>query len=89
MFHLKPEPQPVTGRCPRHVPSPGTVRMPFAPSILDSAAKDFYNGYERGEYPAEFMTITFDVKAPGKKRPDYQGKSVPVGSIIPNAVSFH
>jgi len=38
-----------------------TEFMPFAPSILDSAAPDFYDNYAAGKYPARFMTITFDV----------------------------
>jgi carbamoyltransferase len=37
-----------------------TEFMPFAPSILKEAAPDYYVGYERGSYPASFMTITFD-----------------------------
>ncbi len=41
--------------------------MPFAPSILDRAAPEYYRGYGRGEYPARFMTITFDVKKDGVK----------------------
>lgn len=38
-----------------------TEFMPFAPSILDSDAPKAYENYVAGEYPAEFMTITFDV----------------------------
>lgn len=41
--------------------------MPFAPSILDRAAPEYYKKYESGEYPARFMTITFDVREPGVK----------------------
>jgi carbamoyltransferase len=37
-----------------------TEFMPFAPSILDCAASSYYNNYEPGDYPARFMTITFD-----------------------------
>ncbi len=35
--------------------------MPFAPSVLDTDAADFYINYSKGMYPARFMTITFDV----------------------------
>jgi carbamoyltransferase len=45
-----------------------TEFMPFAPSILDSAAPDYYIDYESGKYPARFMTITFDVEKKSAKR---------------------
>ncbi|MFH1850445.1 MAG: carbamoyltransferase C-terminal domain-containing protein [archaeon] len=44
-----------------------TEFMPFAPSILDRAAPEYYEGYERGQYPARFMTITFDDKKEAQK----------------------
>lgn len=44
-----------------------TEYMPFAPSILNKAAGDYYTGYEKGEYPAKFMTITFDCKKPARE----------------------
>lgn len=37
-----------------------TEFMPFAPSIMDIAAPKYYKNYELGDYPARFMTITFD-----------------------------
>lgn len=37
-----------------------TEFMPFAPSIIEEAAKDYFKNYN-GEKAAEFMTITYDV----------------------------
>ena len=37
-----------------------TEFMPFAPSILDTGAPNYYKKYEKSAYPAQFMTITFD-----------------------------
>lgn len=37
-----------------------TEFMPFAPSCLDTHAKKYFINYKRAEYPARFMTITFD-----------------------------
>ncbi|MFH1455591.1 MAG: carbamoyltransferase C-terminal domain-containing protein [archaeon] len=37
-----------------------TEFMPFAPSILDTAAPKYYENYARSKYAAQFMTITFD-----------------------------
>jgi carbamoyltransferase len=45
-----------------------TEFMPFAPSVLDSAAPELYVGYKEGKYPASFMTITFDVDRKWAKR---------------------
>ncbi len=36
-----------------------TEFMPFAPSLLDTAASRYYINYEKNIYPAQFMTITF------------------------------
>lgn len=35
--------------------------MPFAPSVLDYRAKDYFIGYENDQIAADFMTITYDV----------------------------
>ncbi|HDK25834.1 MAG TPA: carbamoyl transferase [Candidatus Atribacteria bacterium] len=45
-----------------------TEFMPFAPSILDTAASEFYINYEKAKYPAKFMTITFDTTAEAIKK---------------------
>ncbi len=37
-----------------------TEFMPFAPSILDTAAPKYYENYAKSKYPAQFMTITFN-----------------------------
>jgi carbamoyltransferase len=39
-----------------------TEFMPFAPSILEDAAGDWYEGWSRGDVAARFMTITYDLK---------------------------
>lgn len=44
-----------------------TEFMPFAPSILEEYASELYIKYDKGKYPAKFMTITFDVTKEGKK----------------------
>ena len=36
--------------------------MPFAPSILKERAHEFFENFDKGNYPAEFMTITFNCK---------------------------
>jgi len=46
-----------------------TEFMPFAPSILDRAAPKYYINYEKGAYPARFMTITFDCTEAAKVAP--------------------
>lgn len=38
-----------------------TEFMPFAPSVLDYRAKDYFVGYDDRHIAAEFMTITYDV----------------------------
>jgi carbamoyltransferase len=38
-----------------------TEFMPFAPSVLDYRAKDYFIGYEDTDVAADFMTITYDV----------------------------
>jgi carbamoyltransferase len=35
--------------------------MPFAPSVLDYRAKDYFKGYRDDHYAADYMTITYDV----------------------------
>jgi len=44
-----------------------TEFMPFAPSILDTAAPDYYENYISGRYPAQFMTITFNTTKEAQK----------------------
>lgn len=39
-----------------------TEFMPFAPSVKEESASDIFEGFQAGCFPAEFMTITFDVK---------------------------
>jgi carbamoyltransferase len=41
---------------------------PFAPSVLDKVAPDYYKGYDKGAYASEFMTITFDVEEDAAKK---------------------
>lgn len=43
-----------------------TEFMPFAPSILEEKAADYFIGYKPEHIAADFMTITYDVK-PGMK----------------------
>ena len=38
-----------------------TEFMPFAPSVLDSAAGAIFENYGKSRYSAKFMTITYDV----------------------------
>jgi len=45
-----------------------TEFMPFAPSTLKEQANDLYCNFQAGEYPAEFMTITFQVKEEWRER---------------------
>jgi hypothetical protein len=42
--------------------------MPFAPAVLDRAAPDIFEGYDRGRIAAEFMTITFSVRPAWRDR---------------------
>ncbi len=44
-----------------------TEFMPFAPSILEEAAADWYDGWKPEDVASRFMTITYDVK-PGKDK---------------------
>ena len=44
-----------------------TEFMPFAPSALEEGARKIYKNYEKGKYPAKFMTITFNVTEEGQK----------------------
>jgi len=37
-----------------------TETMPLAPSILDTSAAECFDNWEKGKYPSEFMTITFN-----------------------------
>jgi len=39
-----------------------TEFMPFAPVCLEENGNELFHNYESGTYPANFMTITFDVK---------------------------
>ena len=41
-----------------------TEFMPFAPSALDTCGKTHFENYEKGDYPSEFMTITFNCNKP-------------------------
>lgn len=41
-----------------------TEFMPFAPSVLEEKAAEVFVNYSNGAYPAEFMTVTFDIKEP-------------------------
>ncbi len=34
--------------------------MPFAPSMMRDHAEEYFNNFEKGEYAANFMTMTFD-----------------------------
>ncbi len=34
--------------------------MPFAPSMMEEHAKDYFNNFDVGSYAAKFMTMTFD-----------------------------
>ena len=45
-----------------------TEFMPFAPSCLASEAGTIFEGYSANQYPAEFMTITFDVNPEWRDR---------------------
>ncbi len=45
-----------------------TEFMPFAPSCLASEAGTIFEGYSANSYPAEFMTITFDVNPDWRDR---------------------
>ena len=38
-----------------------TEFMPFAPSVIDFRAKDYFIGYDTKHLAAEWMTITYDV----------------------------
>jgi carbamoyltransferase len=42
--------------------------MPFAPSVLEEYADLIFEGLEKARHAAEFMTITFDVKAAWRDR---------------------
>ncbi len=42
--------------------------MPFAPSVLADHADDVFIGVEKARHTAEFMTITFDVRADWRAR---------------------
>ncbi len=37
-----------------------TEFMPFAPSMMRDHAEEYFNNFEKGEYAANFMTMTFD-----------------------------
>jgi carbamoyltransferase len=43
-----------------------TEFMPFAPSVLEENAADYFEGYKSNQIAADFMTITYNVK-PGMK----------------------
>lgn len=42
--------------------------MPFAPSVIEEHADEIFTGVEKARHAAEFMTITFDVKADWRNR---------------------
>ncbi len=41
--------------------------MPFAPSIMKEYCNDYFENFEKAEYPSEFMTITFNCKEIARK----------------------
>jgi carbamoyltransferase len=45
-----------------------TEFMPFAPSLMEEHAEDFYKNFNKGKIAAQFMTITFDVKKEGAEK---------------------
>ncbi len=45
-----------------------TEFMPFAPSVLAERADEIFFGVEKAAHPAEFMTVTFDVREEWKPR---------------------
>lgn len=45
-----------------------TEFMPFAPSVLAERADEIFIGVEKAAHPAEFMTVTFDVREEWKPR---------------------
>ena len=45
-----------------------TEFMPFAPSVLAERADEIFIGVEKAAHPAEFMTVTFDVREEWKAR---------------------
>ncbi|MCF8150359.1 MAG: hypothetical protein K9K30_07605 [Burkholderiaceae bacterium] len=45
-----------------------TEFMPFAPSVLAECAEDIFIGVDKAAHPAEFMTVTFDVREEWKPR---------------------
>ncbi|MBI4229361.1 MAG: hypothetical protein HY608_00840 [Planctomycetes bacterium] len=45
-----------------------TEFMPFAPVCLSEAAPEMFDGYAKGAWAARFMTVTFDVKGPWRRR---------------------
>lgn len=45
-----------------------TEFMPFAPSVLAECAEELFVGIDKAAHPAEFMTVTFDVREDWKRR---------------------
>jgi carbamoyltransferase len=45
-----------------------TEFMPFAPSVLAERADEIFIGVDKAAHPAEFMTVTFDVREEWKSR---------------------
>lgn len=45
-----------------------TEFMPFAPSVLAERADELFIGVDKAAHPAEFMTVTFDVREEWKAR---------------------
>lgn len=45
-----------------------TEFMPFAPSVIAERASEIFVGVEKAAHPAEFMTVTFDVREDWKSR---------------------
>jgi len=44
-----------------------TEFMPFAPTILEEAAREFYPGWQRDHVAARFMTMTYDTSKKAKQ----------------------
>jgi carbamoyltransferase len=42
--------------------------LPGPAAVLDRAAPEIFENYEAGSFAAEFMTVTFDVKAEWRER---------------------
>lgn len=47
--------------------------MPFAPSVLDYRAKDYFVDYDKSQIASEFMTVTYDV---------FPEKALQIGAVV-------